>query len=441
MENEQKDSTDTPNLCTALIHQQQKSTREIDSSMNDLSVNMRPAPAGSEDSTESLPGKGMPPISGKTELSCGAVLTPRRLVNKQSLNSHGFTHSSEEDKLAPLGFEPEGIETFTPPVERWSSDLLDMLNDTDGFKLFYDFLKAKNCEILLDFWQDCEEFKRLTPAPPQMLTKAAKDIFQKFFQSKSYPLLEIRDAAKSKIAQQVNDSTLDCHLFDEALSMALASLKNDHYPAFLDSAEAGFDSHGGIYDRRSAGKFQGSYLPPLLEEKELGLGDIEEDNFEFDQQTKIAGRPANSGKRSTCEGDLERARNVLQLSVNEVHSPYYYPSAPQQSVRESENQSVSSGGITEDSLSVTTDSDGYSRCSGGRRHKSSSSHKRMQSSGLPNLSDFVPRSQRVPKERRMLPKEEFAKILIEKLEIVKREQDKQVQSIVLASKTMKNWGG
>ena len=302
MENEQRVSIDPHNLCTALIRQQQKSTREID----ELPMNMRPAPAGSEDLAETHPSKGIATSSNKHELIYGPSLTPRRVMNKQSLNSGGFAHSSDEDKLAPLGFEPEGIETCTPPIERWSSDLVDMLNDTDGFNLFYGYLKDKNCQILLDFWNECEEFKRMAPTSPQKQCAAAKAIFQKFFQSKYYPLLEIRDVARCKIAQQVNDSVVDCHLFDEALSMTLANLKNNHYSSFLDFAQASCDSPKGLYDRHCVGKFRGSYLPPLLEEKELGLGDIEEDNYK--EQSKCSGHSGISGKRSACEGDLECAR-------------------------------------------------------------------------------------------------------------------------------------
>lgn len=298
MENEQRSSIDPHKLSLALIHQQQKSTREIDSSASsEFPMNMRPAPAGSEDSAETLLAKQQSAFSNKPEHFHGPSLTPRRLMNKQLINSHAFAHGSDEDKLAPLGFEPEGIETCTPPVERWSSDLLDTLNTAEGFKLFYNYLQGKNCQILLEFWNDCEEYKRMAPTSPQVRSAAANAILQKYYQSKNYPLLEIRDATRSKISQQMNDSVVDCHLFDEALSMALSNMKNNYYPSFL----AGFDSPKGLYDRHCVGKFHSGYLPPLLEEKELGLGDIEEDNFEqkSTRQTGIGGK---------TEVQLSRAR-------------------------------------------------------------------------------------------------------------------------------------
>ena len=296
MENELKSLAEPHNLSLVLILLQQISTREMDSSVvSEFPMNMRPAPAGSEDSAETLRAKDQQAFSNKPVPSSN--LTPRRVINKLSINSHGFAYGLDEDKLAPLGFEPEGTETCTPLVERWSSDLLDTLKDAEGFKLFYNYLLSKNSQILLEFWNECEDFKRSARSSPQTLYSAAKAIFQKYYQSKHYPLLELRDATRSKIAQQMNDSVVDCHIFDEALSMALTNMKNNHYQSFL----AGFsDSSKGFYDRHCAGKLQLNYLPPLLEEKELGFCDFEDDNFD----PKCTGQAGVCGKKR----DVERAR-------------------------------------------------------------------------------------------------------------------------------------
>ena len=47
-------------------------------------------------------------------------------------------------------------------------------------------------------------------------------------------------------------------------------------------------------------------------------------------------------------------------------------------------------------------------------------------------------TQRISKERRTLPKEEFARILIEKLEVVKREREQQVRTIKVVIITSSN---
>lgn len=54
--------------------------------------------------------------------------------------------------------------------------------------------------------------------------------------------------------------------------------------------------------------------------------------------------------------NLSDFRCLLHVPMNEMLSPYHYPTAPVGSRIESENQSLSSDAMTEDTLSVTTDS-------------------------------------------------------------------------------------
>ncbi|KAJ7362002.1 Axin-1 [Desmophyllum pertusum] len=261
----------------------------------------------------------------------------------------------------------------------------------------------------------------------------AKAIFQKFIFSGSCDALEISEPTRTKIAQHVNDQALDCGLFEEALSEIMANMKNNHYPRFMNTTlykeciQSGGESPQGLCERYpNTARFHGGYLPTLPEEKVLGFDEIEDDGdqFEFEQHRKSVKGLSLCGKRSGS--DEHNARCLLHIPMNEMLSPYHYPTAPVGSRIESENQSLSSDAMTEDTLSVTTDSamtdDASSRCSG-RRKCSSRSKKSGHHDGLP-MMHFIPRTQRIPKDARHPSNpEEFAKILIEKLEKVKLEQE------------------
>lgn len=416
--------------------QQKSTTRETlqaRSSAADCPTTMRPPPTG-EDSNDSERSKGNFVASLKSDsLVSSPRMTPRRVSKKESIATRGYSGlESDEEKLAPMGFEPEGSAASTPQCERWPSTLNDMLIDCQGFKSFYQFLKQENSEILLDFWRASESFKRMAPISHEMRT-TAKAIFQKFIFPVSCNALEVSDTTRMKIAQHVNDQPVDCGLFEEAISEILANLKNNHYPRFMNTTlykeciQSGGESPQGICERFThTARFHGGYLPTLPEEKVLGFDEFEDDGdqFEFEQHRKSAKGLSHCAKRSGSD-ELD-ARCLLHVPMNELLSPYHYPTVPVGSRIESENQSLSSDAMTEDTLSVTTDScltdDTSSRCSG-RRKCSARSKKFGYHDGLP-MMQFVPRTQRIPKEA-CNPKhpEEFAKILIEKLEKVKLQRE------------------
>lgn len=415
--------------------QQKSTTREIlqaRSSAADCPTTMRPPPTG-EDSNDSERSKGKLVASLKSDSFVSSpIMTARRVSKKESTTTQGYSGlESDEEKLAPLGYEPEGSAASTPQCERWPTSLNDMLMDCQGFDSFYQFLKQENSEILLEFWRASESFKRMAPISHEMRT-TAKAIFQKFIFPEN--ALEVSNTTRTKIAQHVNDQPMDCGLFEEALSEIMANLKNNHYPRFLNTTfykeciQSGGESPQGICERFThTARFHGGYLPPLPEEKVLGFDEIEDDGvqFEFEQHHNSAKGLPYCAKRSGS--DEHNARCLLNVPMNKLLSPYHCPTAPVGSRIESENQSLSSDAMTEDTLSVTTDScltdDTSSRCSG-RRKCSARSKKFGFHDSLP-MMQFVPRTQRIPKEACNATKnpEEFAKILIERLEKVKIQRE------------------
>lgn len=418
--------------------QQKSTTRETlqAGSATQCPTSIRPPPTG-EDSKDSDRSKGNLPASLKQESFLASPrMTPRRVSKKESITVRGHSGlESDEEKIAPLGFEPEGSVASSPQCERWPTSLSNMLMDCQGFSSFYQFLRQENSEIILDFWRASESFKRMAPTSPEMRT-TAKAIFQKFICAGSYDVLEISDSTIGKIAQHVNDHPVDCELFEEALSEIMADLKNNHFPRFMNSTlykecvQSGVESPRDICDRftQQTARFHAGYLPTLPEEKVLGFEEIEDDGdrFEFEHRNKSVKGLSHCGKKSGSDEHNARCLLHCQVPIKQLLSAYHYPTAPVGSRIESENQSLSSDAMTEDTLSVTDSAltdDTSSRCSGGR-HKCSS---RKKSAGYNHLP-FVPRTQRVPKEARhplASNPPEFARVLTEKLQRVILERELQ----------------
>lgn len=289
--------------------QQKSTTREIlqAGSAADCPTTMRPPPTG-EDSNDTERSKGNLLVSMRPDSFLSSPrMTPRRFSKKESIAMRGCSGlETEEEKLAPLGFEPEGSAASTPQCERWPTSLNDMLMDCHGFNSFYHFLRQENSEILLDFWRASESFKRMAPISHEMRT-SAKAIFQKFIFSGSCDALEISDPTRTKIAQHVNDQPVDCGLFEEALSEVMANMKNNHYPRFMNTTlykeciQSGGESPKVLCERYShTSRFHGGYLPTLPEEKVLGFDEIEDDGdqFEFEQHRQSVKGLSHCGKRS-----------------------------------------------------------------------------------------------------------------------------------------------
>ena len=292
--------------------QQKSTTREIlqAGSAADCPTTMRPPPTG-EDSNDTERSKGNVLGSSKPESFLSSPrMTPRRFSKKESIAVHGYSGlESDEEKLAPLGFEPEGSAASTPQCERWPTSMNEMLMDCQGFDSFYQFLRQENSEILLDFWRVSQSFKRMAPISPEMRT-TAKAIFQKFIFAGSSDALEISDTTRSKIAEQVNDQPVDCGLFEEALTEIMADMKNNHYPRFMNTSlykeciQSGGESPKDVCERYSqTARFHGRYLPTLPEEKVLGFDEIEDDGdqFEFEEHRKSVKGLSHCSKRSSSD--------------------------------------------------------------------------------------------------------------------------------------------
>lgn len=273
------------------------STREIESANGRLYDMPRPPPTG-EDSSENDRSKEGLVGQFKTESyePPSPRLTPRRSTAKELPVSRGASLATDEEKLAPLGFEPEGQAVSSPTFhERLGTCFTDMLSNCEGSYVFYQYLRRINRDILLDFCRTCDDFRGMVPTSPQTRS-TAKAIFQKYiFSRETCELLGIKESTRSIIAEHISDQPTDPLLFEQACSEVMMNLKTTYYESFLSSSfykefpETHCESPKIINEMVApySGRFQGGYLPTLPEEKVLGFGE-EIEEFEYDQQCKNA---------------------------------------------------------------------------------------------------------------------------------------------------------
>lgn len=271
------------------------STREIESANGRLYSMPRPPPTG-EDSSENDRSKEGLVGQFKTDSyePPSPRLTPRRSTTKELPVSRGASLATDEEKLAPLGFEPEGQAVSSPTFhERLGTGFTDMLSSSEGWYVFYQYLRRINRDSLLDFCRTCDDFRGMVPTSPQ--TRAtAKAIFQKYiFSRETCEILGIKESSRTKIAEHIIDQPTDPLLFEQACSEVMMNLKTTYYESFLNSSfykefgESHCESPKIINEIVApySGRFQGGYLPTLPEEKVLGFSE-EIEEFEYGQQCK-----------------------------------------------------------------------------------------------------------------------------------------------------------
>ena len=186
--------------------------------------------------------------SNKSDASHSPAATPRRsnLGHHDKSGSTSFqvdasTCKNMDDIEAPLGFEPEGsvsnsppfTENCTPPYLRWAENLKHLLNDRDGVKLYLQFLELEHCVAPVDFWFACQGLKLVAPTEITKIQNLVKVIFRKYMRGDQ---LQINPEIKKSIADQINrKEQLDQSIFDTAQEEIEKLMRNDTYPLFLKS--------------------------------------------------------------------------------------------------------------------------------------------------------------------------------------------------------------
>lgn len=164
------------------------------------------------------------------------VATPRR-----SLLDPAKTAMMEGKEEPPLGFEPEGsasttppfTENSTPPYLRWAESMHNLLDDAEGVEKFRKFLRQENAENLIMFWFAIKSLKMMDDSEKiQQLTKV---IYRTYIRSHSEQTLSIKPEIKKTITEKFSAKVTDQNIFDCAQCEIETVLEGSMYPLFLKS--------------------------------------------------------------------------------------------------------------------------------------------------------------------------------------------------------------
>lgn len=361
-------------------------------------------------------------------------------------------------KDPPLGFEPEGSVTTpssnfressssnsggTPSYLKWAESLSYLLQDSDGVKLFKEFLddQDQSCNAL-DFWFACSGLKMVAASDTDRTVGLVKLIYKKYLKGDS---LRLKPDVKRKIVERLKKENVDQTIFDDAQMDVEHVMRNDMYPLFLKSdvylqyVSAGGDSSPKTSNHSSAsdGPYPASRvrkLPTLHEGEELTSEKLE-DASEEDPPVYLTPRAIQATQRFR-EGlppvdqsyGFSYPAPVLKPRLS---NPYHVSYAPV-SAQDSELQSLSSDALTDDTMSYT-DSSVDGREYAGYRNKMAL-RKQMKAirrsidtnQQMELMHHVIPRTQRVQPDCNLAERnpERFASMLTERLLKVKEETEK-----------------
>nr|AKJ32472.1 axin [Pinctada fucata] len=360
--------------------------------------------------------------------------TPRRSAKDISVMA---VSGCTEEESAPLGFEPEGSdsnsppfhENGTPPYMKWAENLSCLLEDRDGVALFKAFLTQEGIGTnSVDFYFLINGIKQKVDNETKLIRLA----YKKYVKSDKLPC--ISEETKRVIAEKMKKQMMDKTIFDSAQIEVEKYMENDEYPLFIKSdLYVQYIQKGGESPKSSnsssgtnSARPMSMPLPTLPEDQELA---------EISVSSSLCGPPpcksgaslrSDSARRNTNEAFSFPAPFVPPR--NPPPHPYHVSYAPT-SAQDSELQSLSSDAHTEDTLSVTDTSSVDNDPKFQKRYRKQMRRRAEQNreSGV----HFIPRTDRAPKDRNIAETDpaRFAAQLIEKLEKVlqERERDRRIE--------------
>ncbi|KAK3610677.1 hypothetical protein CHS0354_028064 [Potamilus streckersoni] len=387
--------------------------------------------------------------SNKGDVNQSPAATPRK-SNKTGMLGQCCECSEEE---APLGFEPEGsaansppfTENSTPPYLKWAENLNFLLDDRDGVQLFRKFLEDEGIgSSSVDFWFACQGLKKKHVDDSQ-IQNVIRVINKKYIKSDKLPFLT--EESKHEIFDKIQrKNELDQSIFDMAQGEVEHEMRNNTYPLFLKSdlyvqyVQKGGESPKSSNTSSGSNSARPLSLPTLPEDQELEITNISYISDLGPPPVKLC---STGRTRYNCEGapktDMFSVPYPGQPSRTIPHP--YHLSYTTVSAQDSEIQSLSSDALTDDTRSLTDSSvDGLShRESKKFRKQQRAMQKRAEQNRESAINQyFIPRTDRAPKDRNIaeIDPKSFAKLLIEKLERVQKEQEKEERLQESMSKVM-----
>ncbi|CDS35536.1 expressed protein [Echinococcus multilocularis] len=137
--------------------------------------------------------------------------------------------SSDENIAASFRVKKVYLKKVTPEqIRRWETSFNFLLNDSDGLALFEQFLESEFSQENLQFWEACEQYRRL---PAKMLATESQKIYQLYLSVQSPREVNLDSKTRLKTISLL--STPTAHLFDSAQRKIQALMEKDSYQRFL----------------------------------------------------------------------------------------------------------------------------------------------------------------------------------------------------------------
>lgn len=242
------------------------------------------------------------------DLTHSPAATPRRSAKDKS-----FLLSGCDTEEAPLGFEPEGSDSnsppfhenmensFTPPFMRWAENLTYLLDDRDGLSLFTTFLDQEGFgKNYVEFYFACEGLKKSEPIKvPQII----KIINRKYFKSDKLPC--VTEQTKCAIQEKIKKQAVDRTIFDGAQLEVRNEMSCHSYPLFIKSdLYVQYIQKGGDSPNSNSSSGSNSARPlsmplPTLPEDKM-LSDISTGNA-----ATVCGPPSSSKRPPSAKRTIE----------------------------------------------------------------------------------------------------------------------------------------
>ncbi|XP_017770962.1 PREDICTED: axin isoform X1 [Nicrophorus vespilloides] len=359
---------------------------------------------------------------------------PRKTVVQNDYKSSSESIASREERCYDGNASPLAC-------LEWARSLHCLLEDPDGVDLFKEYLKEEGKPHVdaLEFWFACEGLRE--QSEPNR-TQLIKFIYKRFFIKSALP---IGEDCKREVTRRVKSSEVQ-NVYDEAQAQVERHINFTTYANFIKSDK--YLYYIQTVQNPTGGDLRSSREASLACSVDP-LPIIYEDS-EFSQQQQLAhGHTPGTGCTSTgydtptLDGPMKLTKDMLLLTQKnramdvrpkpEAYAanmyrgsahPYQYSSYNPVSRQDSEIQSLSSHS------DARTESDKLSRTGSSidERHRAA---RRVRQNAAMNREThmqetLIPRTQRQDMEKcRPLPPDQFANILIDKLENLKRNQDQQ----------------
>lgn len=144
-----------------------------------------------------------------------------------------------------------------------STTLKSVLENSNSFLAFRQFLAREFSDENLDFWHHCEKYKK---EKPSKRLKLAKKIFETYVKDNAPREINIDSHTKREIKE--NLQSLDASMFDTAQTLIFTLMERDSFPRFLSSKSFSPKISSSKTDRKAS--LQPSASSSMLLDKSTG---------------------------------------------------------------------------------------------------------------------------------------------------------------------------